>query len=183
MRTNELQQIIAPQREDGILMASTDAGTGQLTMARAAQFFGAELVKPENPVGAALSQKAEKEPLTWYDLPLRSVFPSDATIRNELKYARDQYGTVYISGGSIRSLNDDGSYNPTIGSSVIFAQLPAGFRPGIYRRYPAIAEATGSIVPADVDIGESGYMQVHIPGSNAKYAIIALPTIMFPAGN
>lgn len=58
MRTNELQQIIAPQREDGILMASTDAGTGQLTMARAAEFFGAELIKPTNPVGASLSQKA-----------------------------------------------------------------------------------------------------------------------------
>lgn len=65
-------------------------------------------------VSTSLSQKAEKEPLTWYDLPLQSVFPSDATIRNELKYARDQYGTVYISGGSIRSLNDDGSLNPTI---------------------------------------------------------------------
>lgn len=62
IKTNELQQIVSPQGADGLLLDSAAAGTGRLTLDQAAQFFGAELVKPANPVGAALENKAELSP-------------------------------------------------------------------------------------------------------------------------
>lgn len=58
MKTNELQQLTSILGTDSLLADTADAGTGRLTLAQAAVFFGAELVKPENPVGASLSQKA-----------------------------------------------------------------------------------------------------------------------------
>lgn len=105
------------------------------------------------------------------------------TLRNELKYARDQYGTVYISVGSIRTLNDDGSLNPAIRNGVIFSQLPVGFRPNIDLIFPVIVEAAGLASLADVRIGVSGYMKLYIFGPNEGYAIIALPAVIFQAGN
>lgn len=58
IKTNELQQIAAPQLTDTLLLASSAGGTAQLPLAQAAAFFGAEMVKAGNPVGAALSNKA-----------------------------------------------------------------------------------------------------------------------------
>ena len=55
--TNELQQVTSILGTDSLLADTAAAGTGRITMAQAAQFFGAELVKADNPVGAALSNK------------------------------------------------------------------------------------------------------------------------------
>ena len=76
IKTNELQQIAAPQGADSILLDTAAAGTGRLTLAKAAEFFGAELVKPANPVGAALSNKAAKstqETVEATSIPERTV--------------------------------------------------------------------------------------------------------------
>lgn len=57
IKTNELQKLVSIQGADSIL-ADSAAGTGRVPFSAAAQFFGQELVKPENAVGAALSNKA-----------------------------------------------------------------------------------------------------------------------------
>lgn len=58
IKTDELQKTAAPALTDTLLMASSAAGTTRLTLAQAAAFFGAEMVKTGNPVGTALSNKA-----------------------------------------------------------------------------------------------------------------------------
>ena len=58
MKTDALQQTSTPKAADSLLLADSDLGTARLTLAQAAAFFGAELVKAGNPVGAALSGKA-----------------------------------------------------------------------------------------------------------------------------
>ena len=58
IQTNELQQLQSILGTDSLLADTAAAGTGRLSLARAAEFFGAELIKPGNPVGAALSNKA-----------------------------------------------------------------------------------------------------------------------------
>jgi hypothetical protein len=60
IKTNELQQLSSILGTDSLLADTAAAGTGRLSLARAAEFFGAELVKPTNPVGAALSNKVSK---------------------------------------------------------------------------------------------------------------------------
>lgn len=60
IKTDELQQATALKSTDTLLLANSAGGTAQLSMAQAAAFFGAELVKEGNPVGAALSSKAAK---------------------------------------------------------------------------------------------------------------------------
>lgn len=73
IKTSELQQLQSILGTDSLLADTAAAGTGRLSLARAAEFFGAELVKPANPVGAALSNKAalsaqqtvEKAAETW----------------------------------------------------------------------------------------------------------------------
>ena len=57
INTPELQAVTTPTTTDSILLADSAAGTARLTMAQAAAFFGTELVKPANPVGAALSTR------------------------------------------------------------------------------------------------------------------------------
>lgn len=70
IKTNELQQLQSILGTDSLLADTAAAGTGRLSLARAAEFFGAELVKPANPVGAALSNKAElwaqNIAINWY---------------------------------------------------------------------------------------------------------------------
>lgn len=70
IKTNELQQLQSILGTDSLLADTAAAGTGRLSLARAAEFFGAELVKPANPVGAALSNKAElwapNFAINWY---------------------------------------------------------------------------------------------------------------------
>ena len=58
IKTDELRRDVTVKGTDTLLLASSDMGTAQLALAQAAAFFGAELVKPANPVGAALSAKA-----------------------------------------------------------------------------------------------------------------------------
>ena len=58
IKTDELRQDVTVKGRDTLLLASSDMGTAQLALAQAAAFFGAELVKPANPVGASLSAKA-----------------------------------------------------------------------------------------------------------------------------
>lgn len=60
IKTNELQKLVSIQGVDSIL-ADSAAGTGRVPFSAAAQFFGQELVKPENAVGAALSHKASTD--------------------------------------------------------------------------------------------------------------------------
>ncbi|MDE6454510.1 MAG: hypothetical protein K2L38_01050, partial [Dysosmobacter sp.] len=58
IKTDQLPQNAAPQLTDTLLLADSAGGTAQLSLAQAAAFFGAEMVKAGNPVGAALSSKA-----------------------------------------------------------------------------------------------------------------------------
>ena len=58
IKTDQLQQNAAPQLTDTLLLADSAGGTAQLSLAQAAAFFGTEMVKAGNPVGAALSSKA-----------------------------------------------------------------------------------------------------------------------------
>ena len=58
IKTDELQTVNVPALTDTLLLANSAGGTAQLSMAQAAAFFGAEMVKAGNPVGAALSSKA-----------------------------------------------------------------------------------------------------------------------------
>ncbi|MCI8811537.1 MAG: hypothetical protein HFF84_15890, partial [Oscillibacter sp.] len=58
IKTNELQTVAAPKVTDTLLLANSAVGTGQLSLAQAAAFLGGEMVKEDNPVGAALSSKA-----------------------------------------------------------------------------------------------------------------------------
>ena len=58
IKTDELRRDVTVKGTDTLLLASSDIGTAQLALAQAAEFFGAELVKTGNPVGAALSSKA-----------------------------------------------------------------------------------------------------------------------------
>ena len=60
IKTDALQQNNAPKLTDTLLMASSAAGTTQLSLAQAAAFFGTELAQAGNPVGTALSNKAAK---------------------------------------------------------------------------------------------------------------------------
>lgn len=59
IKIEELQQAAAPQGTDSLLLESISAGTTRLTLAQAAAFFGGELIKTGNPVGTALSNKAD----------------------------------------------------------------------------------------------------------------------------
>lgn len=61
IKTSELQQLQSILGTDSLLADTAAAGTGRLSLARAAEFFGAELVKPANPVGAALSAQETVE--------------------------------------------------------------------------------------------------------------------------
>ena len=58
IKATELQATTAPKVTDTLLVANSAGGTSQLTLAQAAAFLGGEMVKPANPVGAALSSKA-----------------------------------------------------------------------------------------------------------------------------
>ena len=58
IKATELQATTAPKVTDTLLVANSAAGTGQLSLAQAAAFLGGEMVKEDNPVGAALSAKA-----------------------------------------------------------------------------------------------------------------------------
>ena len=60
IKTNELQQLQSILGTDSLLADTAAAGTGRLTLAKAAEFFGAELIKPGNPVSTALSNKVSK---------------------------------------------------------------------------------------------------------------------------
>lgn len=76
IKTSELQQLQSILGTDSLLADTAAAGTGRLSLARAAEFFGAELVKPANPVGAALSNKAAKstqETVEATSVPSRTV--------------------------------------------------------------------------------------------------------------
>lgn len=76
IRTNELQQLQSILGTDSLLVDTAAAGTGRLSLARAAEFFGAELVKPANPVGAALSNKAAlsvQQTVEATSIPARTV--------------------------------------------------------------------------------------------------------------
>lgn len=59
IKTNELQQLQSILGTDSLLADTAAAGTGRLSLAQAAAFFGGELIKTGNPVGAALSNKAD----------------------------------------------------------------------------------------------------------------------------
>lgn len=119
IKTNELQQITAPQGSDSLLLDTAAAGTGRLALAQAAEFFGAELVKQTNSVGAALSQKADAGPPTWYNLPLNtSLFVDGGSL-----YTRNSNGLVTVV---LRCRRIDSMELP---SGSLIATLPAGYRP------------------------------------------------------
>lgn len=76
IQTNELQQLQSILGTDSLLADTAAAGTGRLSLARAAEFFGAELIKPGNPVGAALSNKAAlsvQQTVEATSIPARTV--------------------------------------------------------------------------------------------------------------
>lgn len=76
IKTDELQTITTPQAADTILLANSAGSTAQLSMAQAAAFFGAEMVKTGNPVGAALSSKAAisaQQTVEFASVPSREV--------------------------------------------------------------------------------------------------------------
>ena len=119
IKTSELQQLQSILGADSLLADTAAAGTGRLSLARAAEFFGAELVKPANPVGAALSNKAalsaqqtvEATAETWTSKEVEAA-ELPAYI-NSLPRLQTTNLTITVRGGTIAgNLEVRGFYGP-----------------------------------------------------------------------
>lgn len=107
IKTNELQQLQSILGTDSLLADTAAAGTGRLSLARATEFFGAELIKPGNPVGAALSNKAElsvQQTVEATSVPSRTVEVASSDLQaylNGLPRLRIEDLTVEVSAGTV----------------------------------------------------------------------------------
>lgn len=120
IKATELQATTAPKVTDTLLVANSAAGTGQLSLAQAAAFLGGEMVKEDNPVGAALSSKAAiKVPE-----PIPFPFSENFQQYQYCYYTKDQFGRVEVIIGMAETKKAISA-----GQSQIIGILPEGFRP------------------------------------------------------
>lgn len=123
IKTDALQQNANPVLTDTLLMADSAGGTAQLSLAQAAAFFGTELVKAGNPVGAALSNKADilKATRDLYVPNSGSDTAGDGTAAKpfaSIQKALDSLpkdlnghkNTIHVAAGTYAGFNIDGFY-------------------------------------------------------------------------
>lgn len=163
IKTDELQENNTPKLTDTLLMASSAAGTTQLSLAQAAEFFGTELVKAGNPVGAALSNKAAKSAQDTVE----KTGASDRTVElaaselpaffNALPRLLTENLTVKASGTLAAALAVSGFYGP--GSIMIEGKTAGGL------------VIMGSITISDCSVGVHLHFVDITAGSEAAEAV------------
>lgn len=134
IKTNELQQITAPQSSDSLLLDTAAAGTGRLTLAQAAQFFDQKLLQPGTQISASLSQKANA------GSPERFNIPIPDGLDGNIYYFKTQENIVFLNG---YLQNQEG----TIANRTQIGTMPEGYR----ARYSPggigfARDATGTII-------------------------------------
>ena len=116
IKTDELQTIIAPQAADTLLLANSAGGTAQLSLAQAAAFFDAELLKSETALSAALSSKAAKS--AQETVESTSVKTEEITLEaaelpgfiESIPRLLNTHYTIHVSGTLNKNLNIAGFY-------------------------------------------------------------------------
>lgn len=117
IKTDELQQTTAPALTDTLLLANSAGGTAQLSMAQAAAFFDAELLKSGTALSAALSSKAAlsaQETVEATGVTSREITVEAAELQtkiNELPRLLTEHITINVSGEvNVYQLNISGLF-------------------------------------------------------------------------
>ena len=103
-----------------------------------------------------LNAKADKQQLTWVDVPLAANWMCYPT--EKLQCAKDQFGMVYVR-GTINPINSVGTGSNILGT---MATLPAGYRPVNTQQY--VIWQSGNMFGA-ININSDGSIEGYNPQS------------------